>query len=180
MAPCILVGYLSSQPGAEPPANESMIVYCAVQLGNGYGYVMFGWALLTGFLLLYKAQMGILELLARNLTDAVVAIRPRFYVGLGGDPRSLYYPFLLLLMVVVGVLMHLSPPLDVIISSGNLTNLAALIFPGAVLYLNRQLPRPARIGLWSHVVLIANIVFFGFFFVNFVVLRMTGTPLLRF
>jgi hypothetical protein len=180
MAPCILVGYLAHQPGAAPPTNESMIVYCAVQLGKRYGYLMFGWALLTGFLLLYKAQIGILDLLARNLTDAVVAAGPRFLRRLGADPRPLYYSSLFLLVIVIIVLINTSPPVDVIINSANLTNLAALIFPAVLIYLNRQLPRPARITWWSYLALAANIVFFGFFFVNFVALRLTGSPLVRF
>jgi hypothetical protein len=55
-----------------------------------------------------------------------------------------------------------------------------LIFPAVLIYLNRQLPRPARITWWSYLALAANIVFFGFFFVNFFVLRLTGSPLVRF
>ena len=39
---------------------------------------------------------------------------------------------------------------------------------------------PARAGWGSVAVLLANVVFFGFFFVNFVVLQVSGAPLVRF
>jgi hypothetical protein len=49
-----------------------------------------------------------------------------------------------------------------------------------MIYLNRQLPRPARITWWSYLVLALNVVFFGFFFLNFLLVQLTGTPLVRF
>jgi hypothetical protein len=49
-----------------------------------------------------------------------------------------------------------------------------------MIYLNRQLPKPARIQWWSYLVLLANTLFFGFFFMNFVVMQATGTALFSF
>jgi hypothetical protein len=48
------------------------------------------------------------------------------------------------------------------------------------MYLNRKLPRPARAPWWSYLVLLANVLFFGFFFVNFLAVQMRGTPLVEF
>lgn len=45
---------------------------------------------------------------------------------------------------------------------------------------NRTLPKPARIRWWGYVVLIANVLFFGFFFINFAVQFTTGKPLVSF
>jgi len=45
-----------------------------------------------------------------------------------------------------------------------------------VIYLNRQLPKPARLKWWSYVALLLNVVFFGYFFINFVL----NDPLFRF
>jgi hypothetical protein len=55
-----------------------------------------------------------------------------------------------------------------------------MIYPFVLIYLNRRLPRPARARWWSYVVLIANVLFFGFFFVNFLAVQLTGTPLVAF
>jgi hypothetical protein len=64
--------------------------------------------------------------------------------------------------------------------SANMANLASIIFPLVLIYLNRQLPRPARSGPWAVLTMLANVVFFGFFFFNFVALELTGKPLVVF
>jgi hypothetical protein len=61
-----------------------------------------------------------------------------------------------------------------------MANLASLIYPLVLIYLNSKLPRPARAAWWSYVVLLANVVFFGFFFFNFLSLQVTGKPLVTF
>lgn len=180
MAPCILVGYLSSVPGAEHPSRVSILVYAALHLGQNFGPVLFGWALLMGFFFLYKTQMLILDALTRNVTDAVYGVSARIREWVHHDPRWLYYPWMFMLVIIISVIIHLALPVDLVQTSANLSNLASMIFPFAIMYLNRQLPRPARIRWWSYLVLTANVVFFGFFFINFVVMQLTGTPMVRF
>ena len=180
MMPCILVGYLSSLPGATPPNKASILVYAALQLGQHYGPVLFGWALLMGFFLLYTTQLLILESLTRNATDAVYGVSARVREWVKHDARRIYYPLMFLLVMVISVMIHLALPVDLIVISANLTNLAAMIFPLVMIYLNRQLPKAARIRWWSCLVMVANVVFFGFFFINFVVVKLTGSPLVRF
>ena len=180
MAPCILVGYLASAPGAAKPERGSIVVYAAMELGYRYGPVLFGWALVTGFLILYKSQIVFLELLARNFVDGANSVSANFHRWFGSDPRRFYYPFLLLLVALIGGLIHLAQPVRLILISANLSNLASMIFPLVVIYLNRQLPKPARITWWSYVVLAANTVFFGFFFMDFAVTLLTGKPVIRF
>jgi hypothetical protein len=46
--------------------------------------------------------------------------------------------------------------------------------------LNAKLPKPARARWWSNIALLANVLFFGFFFFNFLSLKMTGHPLVKF
>lgn len=180
MAPCILVGYLASMPGAPKPEEGTIVVYAALQLGARYGPVLFGWALVTGFLILYKSQIVFLELLARNFLDSANSASGTFRRWFGSDTRKFYYPFLLFLVGLISVLIHLAPPVRLILISANLSNLASMIFPLVMIYLNRQLPRPARIRWWSYVVLGANCVFFGFFFVNFALELLAGKPIMEF
>jgi hypothetical protein len=155
-------------------------VYAALQLGQTYGPVLFGWALLMGFFILYTTQVAILEALTRNFTDAAYGVSARFREWTGHDPRRFYYPWMFVLVVVISVMIHLALPVDLIVTSANLTNLAGMIFPLVMIYLNLRLPKPARIRWWSCLVMAANVVFSGFFFVSFVVLKLTGAPLVRF
>lgn len=180
MLPSILVGYLSSLPGAEQPDRGSILVYAALRLGERFGPVLFGWALLVGFFMLYTTQICILETLTRAATDGLLGTSARLRRLVRQDSRWFYYPWMLGLVILISVLIHIALPVDLIILSANLTNLASLLFPLAMIYLNLRLPRPARIDWRSTVVLLANTLFFGFFFANFLVSTLTGTPLVRF
>ncbi len=180
MGPCILIGYLSSLPGAEHPVRATILVYAAMQLGQKYGPLLFGWALLMGFFILYKTQLLTVETLTRNLTDAAYGTSTRFRSWVRHDPRRFYYPWMLVLVIVISVMIHLALPVDLIVTSANMTNFASIIFPLVMIYLNRQLPRPARIRWWSCLGLLGNVLFFGFFFINFLAVQLNGTPLVRF
>lgn len=180
MGPCILVGYLSSLPGVPIPTQETIPVYAALRLGQEYGPVLFGWALLTGFAMLFNCQMGILDALTRCVADSVFGISAALRRKAGNDPRWLYYLTRVALVVMMGVLIHLAQPMQLIKISANMASLASMIFPLVLIYLNRQLPKPARIRWWSYLVLVANVLFFGFFFINFVAMQVTGAALFRF
>jgi hypothetical protein len=61
-----------------------------------------------------------------------------------------------------------------------MSNLGALIFPFALMYLNSRLPRAARPRPWHYVILVLNVLFFGFFFVNFAYEFFSGEALFVF
>lgn len=180
LGPCILVGYLSGLPGAPMPTQETIPVYAALRLGQEYGPVLFGWALLTGFAMLNNTQMGILDSLTRCIADSSYGMSAAIRQRIGNDPRWLYYLTRVVLVVMMSFLIHLAPPMQLIKISANMASLASMVFPLVMIYLNRQLPRPARIGWWSALVLAVNALFFGFFFLNFVAMQLTGTALFRF
>jgi hypothetical protein len=52
-------------------------------------------------------------------------------------------------------------------------------FPFMLMHLNSRLPKPARPRPWHYVLLTANVVFFGFFFINFIA-DFFGDPLVTF
>jgi hypothetical protein len=176
IVPCILVGYLSSISTDGAPDQASIVTYASIQLGQRYGPLLAGWTLLVGFMILYTTLIGILELLVRNMTDAVYGVSHRLRGWVRDDPRKIYFPFMLLLIAVTGILMHLTLPERWSEIQANFYNLAAMIFPLVMIYLNRRLPRPARITWWSILVLLANAIFFGFFFFNFMYGLLTGAP----
>ncbi len=180
IVPCVLVAYLASLPGAGLPEISNMPIYAATELGRLYGPILFYFILFVGALTLFKTQSTILEMLIRNTTDAAFALSERFRNFLKNDPRRFYYPFALILVVIIGIIIHLALPTTLLIISANMANFAAMIFPFVIIYLNRQLPQPARLSWWGYLVLILNVLFFGFFFVNFMTVQLTGTPLYQF
>lgn len=180
LLPCLLVSHLASLPGAEKPSKANMPVYAATQLGSLLGPYAFYWALLVGFLILFTTQMNVFELLVRNFTDAAYGTSARFRNLIKDDPRRFYYPFMIVLAAVIGFLIFQALPTELILISANMANFAAIIFPLVIMYLNSKLPKPARITWWSYVVLTLNVLFFGFFFVNFVWMQVLGAPLFKF
>ncbi len=183
MLPSLIVWYLAGLPDAAKPTVATMPTYAAEQLSKlmgGAGPFFFYWALIVGFLILFSTQLGVFEALVRNFTEAVY-LNTRFRESiLRGDPRKFYYPFMFVLLVVIAILIHIALPVDLLIISANMANLASLIFPFVLMYLISKLPRPAKAPWWSYVVLILNVIFFGFFFVNFACSRIFGVPVVTF
>jgi hypothetical protein len=83
-----------------------------------------------------------------------------------------------LLLVVISVIIFQALSTELLQWAANMSNLAALIMPFALMYLISKLPRPAKATWWSYVVLICVSVYFGFFFLNFLVSKISpGTDL---
>jgi hypothetical protein len=174
LMPGILVSHLAEKSGT-PPETETMPTYVAEQIrATGESDLFFGWALLIGFLILFTTQIVVFEMLVRNLVDAVYGSSERFRRLVAGDPRRFYYPFMVLLAIVISIIIFQALPTDLVRWAANMSNLAALIFPFALMYLISKLPRPARAPWWSYVILVCVAVYFGFFFINFVVSQATG------
>ncbi len=177
--PSTLAVFLVQKPGAAVPSIANIPVYVAVEMGKISSF-FFPFFLLLGALILFKTQYSVLEILTRNTTDALNTLSPRLRAWTAGDPRKAYYSLAIMFMVVIGILIHLALPTELIRISANMANFASLIYPFVLIYLNTKLPRPARATWWSIVVLLTNVVFFGFFFINFLSLQITGQPLVKF
>ena len=83
----------------------------------------------------------------------------------------------LLFIIMIAIIIHLALPTRLLQISGNMSNLASLIYPFVLIYLNTKLPKPARAGWWSILALALNFLFFGFWFINSVAALVTGHPL---
>jgi hypothetical protein len=177
--PSILVVALAQMPGAGVPNVANMPVYAAQELGKQASW-LYPFILILGAIILWKTQTTILEMLIRNTTDSAIALSPRLRTWIGGDPRKFYYVLAVTFIIAIGIIIHLALPTKLLQISANLANLASLIFPLVLIYLNTQLPKAARAKWWSHLLMIANVVFFGFFFFNFLSLQFTGNPLVVF
>jgi hypothetical protein len=176
--PTILMRHLTLLSGQQPDASN-VDTFAATILGQEYGQGIFYMTLFVGFLILFDTQLGIFEALVRNATDAA-NVSPRIQQATGGDLRRFYFPFMVVLLVVVGYITTLAQPGALVQTSANMANAGALIFPFAIIYLNRRLPKVARPPKWAYVGLLANVVFFGFFFVNFIWEKIDGSPLISF
>ena len=178
LLPTALMRHLVLTSGRQPD-RASVTTFAADVLGNQYGRWLFYMTLFVGFLILFATQLGIFEVLVRNATDAANII-PRVQQATGGDLRRFYFPFMVALLVTVGIVLHFFQPTELIQISANMSNLGAMIYPFVFIYLNRRLPKAARPTKWAYIGLMANVVFFGFFFVNFVVEKVSGSPLVTF
>ena len=151
-----------------------MPTYVASQLDQlGEPRIFYWWALLVGFLILFTTQLVIFEMLVRNVVDAVYGSSERFRRAIHGDPRRVYYPFMVLLAIVISVIIFQALPTELLQWAANMSNLAALIMPFALMYLISKLPRPAKAQWWSYVILVLVAVYFGFFFLNFLVSKIS-------
>jgi hypothetical protein len=173
LMPGILVSSLAERSGT-PPNADTMPTYVASQLDElGEPRIFFIWALVVGFLIFFTTQLVVFEMLVRNFVDAVYGSSSRFRGVIGGDPRRFYYPFMVLVAVVISVIIFQAIPTELLQWSANMSNLAALIMPFALMYLISKLPRPARAKWWSYVILVLVAIYFGFFFLNFLVSKIS-------
>jgi hypothetical protein len=178
LLPTILMAHAVEITG-QRPTQANVPTFAASALEQEYGSFLFYVALALGVLILFSTQLGIFESLVRVPTDAAHATSPRLRRLLAGDPRRLYFPFMIFLLIVISIIIHLALPLSLIDWSANMSNLGALIFPFMLIYLNRQLPHAARPRWWHTVILLLNTLFFGFFFINFIA-DFIGDPLITF
>jgi hypothetical protein len=180
LMPGILVSHLAEESGVKPTV-ASMPTFVADQLrATGESSLFFGWALFIGFVILFKTQIVVFEMLTRNMVDALYGSSAGFRRLIAGDPRRFYYPFMIVLGIVISIIIFRALPVALVQWAANMSNLAAMIFPFALMYLISKLPRPARATWWSYVVLVMVALFFGFFFVNFAMDQLTGSPLVTF
>jgi hypothetical protein len=179
LLPTILMAH-AVQLSGQTPTTENVPVFVATVLRDEYGGPLFFVAVLIGTLILFSTQLGIFEAMVRNFTDGLNGISPGFRRLVEGDPRRFYFLFMGALIVVIAILIRLTLPVRLIQVSANMSNLGALIYPFVLIYLNSKLPRVARPSWWQYTVLLVAAVFFGFFFVNFVVEFFTGQPLIAF
>jgi hypothetical protein len=163
----------------EGPTQANVPTFVADVLQGEYGSFVFYLVLLLGVFILFSTQLGIFEAMVRVTTDASHATSSKLRERIEGDPRKFYYPFMIVLLIAISIIIHLALPVGLVQWSANMSNLGALIYPFLLMYLNSKLPRPARPKWWHYVILVLNFLFFGFFFVNFIA-DFVGDPLVTF
>jgi Mn2+/Fe2+ NRAMP family transporter len=142
-----------------------------------------GWAawvivLLGGFWALFDTQWGIMDSVARTVTDNFWFASEWVRRMTGGDPRKIYYAVvyaiyaLSVIILVISTVYKLAEPYHLSATGAVLGLLALTLAPILQLVVsNRILPKPLRPGIVTNIILAVGVVFYGFF-IAAVVLQM--------
>ena len=114
--------------------------------------------------ILFKAQLDIMEGMARAITDLLWSGSRTIRNWRGGDVRIVYYSVLGAIVVWGLVALSLTQPIILLQLGANIAGLVMVVSPLHVLYVNtRLLPPPLRPPLWRRFALVFMAVFYGFF-----------------
>ena len=139
------------------------------QLGN------FGWflALFFGFWILYSTAISNVDLVARQCTDMIWFSSEGARKFAKEDIRRIYYLLLVAFIIWGSLFINITLPLIIFAVSANIANFTMAISALLTIRLNRKvLPKEYRPALWREIILVLNIIFFGFFFSLFILARL--------
>jgi hypothetical protein len=137
----------------------------------------FGWflALFFGFWILYSTAISNVDLVVRQATDML-------WFGVEGirrwakaDIHRVYYTLLIVFFVWGVTFVNIALPLVIFAISANIANFTMALSAVLTIRVNRKfLPKEYRGSLFREVVLVVSLLFFGFFFVVFLLNRFFG------
>jgi len=137
----------------------------------------FGWflALFFGFWILYSTAISNVDLVIRQATDMLWFASERTRRFAKDDIRRIYY-LLLIVFIIWGLsFVNITLPLIIFAISANIANFTMALSAILTIYLNRKfLPKEFRPALWREILLVLNLIFFGFFFGVFLLNRFFG------
>jgi hypothetical protein len=141
------------------------------QLGN------FGWflALFFGFWILYSTAISNVDLVVRQSTDMLWFASEKIRKRAKQDIRWIYYLLLIVFVIWGSLFMNITLPLIIFAVSANIANFTMALSAVLTIRLNRKfLPKEYRPKLWRELLLVANLIFFGFFFSIFFTVKIIG------
>jgi hypothetical protein len=134
----------------------------------------FGWflALFFGFWIMYSTAISNVDLVVRQSTDMLWFASDRIRKLSNNDIRKIYY-VLLAVFVIWGVsYMNMTVPLIILAISANIANFTMALSAVLTIILNRKvLPKEFRGSVWRELMLVGSLLFFGFFFSVFILLK---------
>jgi hypothetical protein len=142
-----------------------------LKLGN------FGWflALFFGFWILYSTAISNVDLVVRQCTDMLWFASPGARKFAKEDIRKIYYLLLFAFMIWGCSFINITLPIIIFAVSANIANLTMALSAILTIRLNRKvLPKEYRPALWREIILVLNLIFFGFFFSIFIIARFIG------
>ncbi len=137
-----------------------------IKLGT-FGFYL---ALFFGFWILYSTAISNVDLVVRQGTDMLWFSSPGARKFARQDIRKIYYLLLAAFMVWGCLFINIAVPLVILAVSANIANFTMATSAVLTIRLNRKiLPKEFRPSLWRELLLVLNLIFFGFFFLMFVV-----------
>jgi hypothetical protein len=137
----------------------------------------FGWflALFFGFWIMYSTAISNVDLVVRQSTDMLWFASEKIRKRAKQDIRWIYYLLLVVFVIWGSLYMNITLPLIIFAVSANIANFTMALSAILTIRLNRKfLPKEFRGSLFREVVLVANVIFFGFFFSVFVWVKILG------
>jgi hypothetical protein len=145
-----------------------------LKLGN-FGFYL---ALFFGFWILYSTAISNVDLVVRQGTDMLWFASEKVRKFAKEDIRRIYYLLLLVFMVWGCSFINISVPIIILAVSANVANFTMALSAVLTIRLNRKvLPKEFRPALWRELLLVANLIFFGFFFSVFFIVKIIGFAL---
>ncbi len=134
----------------------------------------FGWflALFFGFWIMYSTAISNVDLVARQSTDMLWFASDRIRKWTKMDIRKVYYLLLIVFVIWGSLYVNIMVPLIVLAISANIANFTMALSAVLTIRLNRKfLPKEFRPSIGRELLLVANLVFFGFFFSIFFIYK---------
>jgi hypothetical protein len=134
----------------------------------------FGWflALFFGFWIMYSTAISNVDLVVRQSTDMLWFASDRIRKLSNNDIRKIYYALLLVFAIWGVSYMNMTLPLIILAISANIANFTMALSAVLTIRLNRKtLPKEFRPSIWRELTLVGSLLFFGFFFAVFLILK---------
>jgi len=132
----------------------------------------FGWflALFFGFWILYSTAISNVDLVVRQASDMLWWSVDRIRIWAKEDIRRVYYPLLIVFFLWGVIFVNITLPLVIFAVSANIANFTMALSAVLTMIVNRKfLPKEYRGSVFRDIMLVACLLFFGFFFAMFLV-----------
>ncbi len=173
-----VMAYSLLAPRGLAPMGFKVAAAQAEALAAVLGPIAWFLVLLGGFWVLFDNQWGLMDSVARTVTDNFWFASERIRRWANGDPRRIYYLTVYLLYIVAVVIMvvstvfKLAQPYELAATGAVLGLFALTLAPLLQLIVsNRLLPKELRPGIVTNIILAIGVIFYGFF-ITAVVLQM--------
>jgi len=167
--------YVGVLPRGEPLSSWGIAASAASGLIQQLG--KFGWflALFFGFWIMYSTAISNVDLVVRQSTDMLWFASPGVRKFGKEDIRRIYYLLLIVFFIWACLFVNITIPIIIFAISANIANFTMALSAILIMRLNRKvLPKQFRPPVWREVILILNLIFFGFFFGIFLMNRFFG------
>ena len=176
-----VLAYALLAPRGLAPTGFRMAAVQAEALSSVLGPLAWYIVLLGTSFTLFDNQWGLMDSTARAITENLWFASERVRRWANGDPRRIYYPLIYALyaaslaIMYVAIAYGLAEPYTLSMMGAVLGLFALTLAPALQLVVsNKLMPKELRPGLATNIVLVAGVIFYGFFAVAVVLQTLLG------